>query len=226
LAGNCRANGGSIDLDFSDNALYASSYRRWRSTEEEAMQANRWWRDALVVAGIVALVVASGYLSDVVESVGRLEHRLTFREPSLEKLPATSIATGDGQQKYYTYVPAYSHIYSGGGNPLLLEITLSIRNPDPRVPLQIHTVSYYDSNGGLLQAYLQKPAAIAPMATASYLSPQQEKEGGSGANFVVVWSSEREDAKPIIETVMIGAGSGKQVSFTSRGETLPYPFHQ
>lgn len=188
------------------------------------MQVTRWWRDALVVVGAVALIVAIGYLSDVVESVDRLEHRLAFREPSLEKLPAADITTSNGEQRHYTYVPAYSHIYGGGGNPQLLEITLSIRNPDPQVPLRIHTVNYYDGDGNLVREYLQQPAAIGPMATASYLSPKHEKEGGSGANFVVVWSSERGDARPVIEAVMIGAGSGKQISFTSRGETLPYPF--
>ena len=51
---------------------------------------------------------------------------------------------------------------------------------------------------------------------------KRDESGGSGANFIVEWSSETPVNPPIIESVMIGAQSSQGISFTSRGrEILP-----
>jgi len=119
------------------------------------------------------------------------------------------------------YVPAYSHIYSGNREkPFLLAITVSIRNIDPKNPIQITTVDYYETQGKLLKHYLEKPAALAPLGSLRYIVPEGDKTGGSGANFVVEWKSDKPVNPPIIECVMIGTQSQQGISFTSRGQVI------
>ncbi|MBT8364361.1 MAG: DUF3124 domain-containing protein, partial [Deltaproteobacteria bacterium] len=51
---------------------------------------------------------------------------------------------------------------------------------------------------------------------------EDDKAGGSGANFIVVWKSESQVNPPIIEGVMIGTHSGQGISFVSRGQVNKY----
>lgn len=119
------------------------------------------------------------------------------------------------------YVPAYSHIYSGNREkPFLLTITVSIRNVDPKHPIQITTVSYYETQGKFLKHYVEKPAILAPLGSLRYIVPEGDKTGGSGANFIVEWKSDKPVNLPIVEAVMIGTQSGQGISFTSRGQII------
>lgn len=139
----------------------------------------------------------------------------------LAVLPAQAeeqIALSEGQT---IYVPAYSHIYSGNREkPFLLTITVSIRNVDPKHPIQITTVSYYETQGKLLKQYLEKPATLAPLGSLRHIVPEGDKTGGSGANFIVEWRSDKPVNPPIVEAVMIGTQSGQGISFTSRGQVI------
>ena len=119
------------------------------------------------------------------------------------------------------YVPAYSHIYSGNRErPFLLAVTLSIRNIDPKHPIQITTVDYYETQGRLIKKYLGSPATLAPLESIRYVIPEKDKTGGSGANFLVKWESDGFVNPPIIESIMIGTQSQQGVSFTSRGQEI------
>ncbi len=119
------------------------------------------------------------------------------------------------------YVPAYSHIYSGNREkPFLLTVTVSIRNIDPKNPIHITTVNYYETQGKLLKKYLEKPVALAPLGSLRYIVPEGDKTGGSGANFIVEWKSDQPVNPPIAEAVMIGTQSQQGISFTSRGQVI------
>lgn len=119
------------------------------------------------------------------------------------------------------YVPAYSHIYYGDREKLFsLTVTLSIRNIDPKNQLKITTVDYYETQGKLLQKLLAKPVILAPLESLRYVIPEKDKSGGSGANFIVEWNSDKFVNAPIIESIMIGARSGQGISFTSRGQEI------
>ncbi|MBU0484201.1 MAG: DUF3124 domain-containing protein [Proteobacteria bacterium] len=119
------------------------------------------------------------------------------------------------------YVPAYSHIYIGDRErPLLLTVTLSIRNIDPQNHINIMGVDYYETQGKLLKKFTDKPTTLKPLESLRYVIPQNDKSGGSGANFIVEWKAERLVNPPIIETVMIGAQSQQGISFTSRGRVI------
>lgn len=119
------------------------------------------------------------------------------------------------------YVPAYSHIYHGNKEaPLLLSVTVSIRNVDPEHSITITNVSYYETQGKLIKNYLEKPLVLAPLGSERYVVPQRDTSGGSGANFIVEWKSEQMVNPPITETVMIGTQSQLGISFTSRGQVI------
>ena len=119
------------------------------------------------------------------------------------------------------YAPAYSHIYHGNKEtPLLLSVTLSIRNVDPEQSLTITAIDYYETQGRLLKRYLDAPIVIGPLGSERYIVAQKDTSGGSGANFIVKWEAEKPSNPPIIETVMIGTQSQLGISFTSRGQAI------
>ena len=124
----------------------------------------------------------------------------------------------DGQT---IYVPAYSHIYIGNReHPFLLTVTLSIRNIDPKHRIKITIVDYYETQGKLLKKYIEKPVILNPLESLRYIIPERDKAGGSGANFIVEWKSDKLVNPPIIESIMISTQSGQGVSFTSRGRVI------
>lgn len=119
------------------------------------------------------------------------------------------------------YVPAYSHIYWGNHEtPFLLSVTLSIRNIDPYHSMQIVVVDYYETQGKLLRKFLDKPVSLGPLESLRYVINEKDKSGGSGANFIVEWKSEKPVNPPIIESIMIGTQNQQGLSFTSRGRVI------
>jgi len=128
------------------------------------------------------------------------------------------IGLSDGQ---IVYVPAYSHIYSGNREtPFLLTVTLSIRNIDPNHQIKITIVDYYETQGKRLKKYIDRPAILNPLESLRYVIPEKDKAGGSGANFIVEWKSDKFVNPPIVESIMIGTQSQQGISFTSRGQTI------
>jgi hypothetical protein len=119
------------------------------------------------------------------------------------------------------YVPIYSHIYSGiKARPFDLAATLSIRNTNLKSSIIIVSVKYYDSAGKMIKDYLDGPIKLNALASARYIITEDDKAGGSGANFIVIWQSEKSVNPPIIESVMIGTHSGQGISFVSRGQVI------
>lgn len=119
------------------------------------------------------------------------------------------------------YVAIYSHVYSGNkARPFDLAAILSIRNTDMDHPVTIVSAKYYDTEGKLLQEYLNEPLQLKALASTRYIIKESDKAGGSGANFIVKWESETKVNPPMIEAVMIGTHSGQGISFVSRGRVI------
>ncbi|WP_461211230.1 DUF3124 domain-containing protein [Desulfocurvus sp. DL9XJH121] len=119
------------------------------------------------------------------------------------------------------YVPAYSHIYHGPKNQAyLLTSTLGIHNTNFHKSIVVKSVRYYDSKGMLVSRLLAEPRTLTAMETLELIVPERDDSGGSGANFVVVWSSAEPVNPPLVEAVMIGSASGLGISFTTRGVPL------
>ncbi len=92
---------------------------------------------------------------------------------------AEDIKLSSGQT---VYVPIYSHIYSGvKGRPFDLAATLSIRNTNTKNPITLVSVKYYDSDGKLVEDYLEKPKQISAMVSTRYIITEDNKAGGSRA---------------------------------------------
>lgn len=119
------------------------------------------------------------------------------------------------------YVPAYSHIYSGNKEkPFLLTVTLSVRNIDPKNPIRLMLVDYYETQGKLLKQYVFEPVQLKPLDSQRYIIAEKDESGGSGANFLVEWQSDIPVNPPIVESIMIGAQFQQGISFTSRAREI------
>ena len=120
------------------------------------------------------------------------------------------------------YVPVYSSIYWGfDGNLTDLGITLSIRNVSPRHTLVLHAAKYYDTDGKAVRDYVPAPSTLGPLGTAEFVIQRKDTTGGTGANFLVEWSSAEDMDEPVIEAIMMGQQGNAGVSFTSQGRALP-----
>ena len=118
------------------------------------------------------------------------------------------------------YVPVYSHVYLSGVGKRELATTLSIRNTDPDNPIIVQSVTYYGTDGKLLQHYLNDSHTLAPLATAEFIIDQKDTRGGSGANFIVKWVAEQAVNDPIIEAVMAGISGTQGLSFIRNGHVI------
>ncbi len=115
------------------------------------------------------------------------------------------------------YVPASSHVYSQGGQPLLLEVTLIVRNTDPKTNLTLTRADYYDTKGEQLRRYVTAPRQLTPLQSVSFVVEKTDYKGGSGANFIVEWDADVPIARPVVEATMIGADREYQISFVRDG---------
>ncbi len=121
------------------------------------------------------------------------------------------------------YVPVYSHIYADSrfkDKPFQLTVIISIRNTDTKYSFTLETVDYYDSEGKLLQKYLDNPITIPPLASTRYIVPESDTLGGSGAKFIISWSSTNAVTEPIIEGVMIGTKMQQGISFITDSQII------
>ena len=101
-----------------------------------------------------------------------------------------------------------------------LAATVSIRNTDPKYPITILSIDFYDGDGKLLKKYLEAPIQLNALASTRHVIKESDKSGGSGAKFVIRWSSERNVNAPLIEAVMISTKMQLGISFTSRGKII------
>ncbi len=118
------------------------------------------------------------------------------------------------------YVPIYSNLaYSDGQAMVELSAQLTIRNTDEKHHLVLESVRYFDGSGQFLREELDGPQALGPMATTSFLVRKKDREGGSGANYLVRWRSTAEVSEPLMEAAMADLSSSYALAFTSRGVT-------
>ncbi len=173
--------------------------------------------------GVMVLLVLFFYFD---ARLGKVEERVThlppkaYTPPDLKALAVAELPKELGPQRT-TYVPAYSHIYFDKGRPLLLEVTLSIRNIDPSNSVHLRSVKYYDTEGELKKTYLDEWIRLGPLQTIEFLVERHDSEGGSGANFLVDWKSPSGVSAPWIEAVMVGINGAQAVSFARSGVVLP-----
>lgn len=166
----------------------------------------------LSIFSLLTVIVLVVYLGSLLHSIETIEQQLHHQAQQTEYQSANI----DDSIIKSSYVPAYSHIYADGGQAILLETTLSIRNTDTTKAVQIHSIDYYDTAGNKVKNFLSEAIQLNALSTADFLAEKENTSGGAGANFVIYWSNPNDAAAPIFEAVMVGSGHGKDVSFVSR----------
>jgi len=127
-----------------------------------------------------------------------------------------ALSTGES-----VYVSIYSNVYSGPKKvPFQLAAMLSIRNTDPKYPVTVTKVDYYDNDGKMIDPYIKEPFELGPLASTHFYIREYDKRGGPGANFIVKWRSAARVNHPIIEGIMLGLASGQGLSFTCPGQII------
>lgn len=169
-------------------------------------------------AFFTALVVYAVYLDQRIDTLnhsspGDLAHEEQGRS-DLYHLAANPV---EGQT---VYVPAYSHIYHGKGDPFLLTITLSVRNTSVEREIVVKSVRYFDTKGRMVKSYLTKPVRLPALGTTEVVVTRDDTSGGSGANFLVEWHASQPVTEPIIEAIMIATDSQQGISFARRGSVI------
>lgn len=152
------------------------------------------------------------------DTKGRAMVAVILALTALSLLAGEPPALSDGQT---LYVPVYSHIYFGPKpRTFNLACTLSIRNTDLSSPIVVTSVDYFDTDGKKIKSYVEREMRLGALATKEIYIEEADTKGGSGANFVVRWRSEKPVNPPIVECVMIGVASSQGVSFTTRGQAI------
>ena len=119
------------------------------------------------------------------------------------------------------YVSIYSNVYSGPKKLAFhLAAMLSIRNTDPKYPITILKVDYYDDHGVMIDSYIKEEFELKPLASTHFYIKEYDKRGGPGANFIVKWRSAAKVNQPIIEGIMLGLMSGQGLSFICPGQVI------
>lgn len=121
------------------------------------------------------------------------------------------------------YVPAYSGLYDASESNLTirdLTVMLAVHNPNLEEPIIIETVQYYDMHGQLVKVYVESPLQLAPMATANFVIDQEDRRGGTGANFIVEWGAEAVVHDPIVEAIMMNNWGHQALAFRSPARVI------
>lgn len=182
----------------------------------------------LIVGAAVVIVPVFGFWVYLDRQLNSLRQDLSYRPPSqvgemtmeIDEIPFEPVVS------QVVYVPAYSHIFHQSGKPVLLTITLSVRNTDRRQEVVIKSVKYYDTAGVEVKSYLEKPLRLGPLASTDFVVERRDSSGGSGANFIVEWVAGDEISEPVIEAVMIDTSGNQGISFVRPGtviETMSRP---
>ncbi len=119
------------------------------------------------------------------------------------------------------YLPIYSHIWHGDMTRdgqrarTLVSISVSIRNTDPAKAIRVLSAQYYDTEGKKLKEYVTAPKTIGPMGTYELFVPRGDDSGGSGANFVIRWQSDKPANPPVVQGFHANLPVGRSIAFTT-----------
>lgn len=181
-----------------------------------------WVIGVVVVLCLIPLFIYAFYLEKRIDNF-----QSTLKHSPPQELPADESGRGNLQhletnpvEGQMVYVPAYSHVYQSEGKPLLLTITLSVRNTSREKEIVVKSVRYFDTKGREVNSYLDKPVRLPALGTTEVLIKRNDATGGSGANFLVEWYADQPVTEPIIEAVMVDTTTQQGVSFVCRGSVI------
>ena len=117
-----------------------------------------------------------------------------------------------------TYLPVYSQIYQLHENKTYdLTVTVSLRNISSYDSIFILNADFHNPKGELIRNYFNEPIYLKPLETVAIVIDENDKEGGTGGNFVFDWAVQNEKNLPLFEAVMISTTGQQGLSFLTRG---------
>ena len=117
-----------------------------------------------------------------------------------------------------TYIPVYSQIYQLHEKRTYdLTVTASFRNVSPSDTVYILKADYYNTTGQIIKSYLKKPIFLRPLETIEIVISENDRNGGTGGNFIIDWAAQNELQIPLFEAIMISTKGQQGLSFSSRG---------
>ncbi|MBC8768433.1 DUF3124 domain-containing protein [Arenibacter sp. BSSL-BM3] len=149
------------------------------------------------------------------------EKKLSHLDPINWERKSMALPANDSLIKGSSYLSIYSSIYDGTEKTLHhLTATASMRNVSNTDTIYILKAEYYNTKGDLIRTYFNKPIFLKPLETIEIVIDQDDKYGGTGANFVFDWAVKADNHEPIFEAVMISTTGQQGISFTTRGIKL------
>jgi hypothetical protein len=119
------------------------------------------------------------------------------------------------------YVPAYAYVHiSGKVKAFPLTTTLLFHNTSLDTEVTVSAIKYYDGKGNLVEEYAPSPVRLGPLAALDVPVKKPVMNQGSGACFVVTWTSSKPISPPLAESVMIGATGQQGISYRSTGQVI------
>jgi len=124
------------------------------------------------------------------------------------------------------YLPIYSHVWHGEMSKnvpekTLVSVSVSVRNTDSSKAIRILSAKYFDTQGNGLREYVASPMTIGPMGTYELFVPRSDDTGGSGANFVIRWQSDKPANPPIVQGLHANLTVGRSLTFTTSAVVMP-----
>jgi hypothetical protein len=119
------------------------------------------------------------------------------------------------------YLPVYSNI------PYLIDTTkfdmsafIAIHNTDLYNSITLTRVLYFDQEGKLVNDYLKdQKVKINSLATKDFYVPYED-QSGTGANFLIEWTSDTLVNEPLIESVTTCLKPNNTVAVLSQGKII------
>ena len=128
------------------------------------------------------------------------------------------VSTVDSLVHGSSYLSVYSEIYSlSEKRTYSLTATISIRNISSTDSVYLLSSDYYNTVGELIRTYFNFPILVKPLETLEIVVDEDDKDGGSGANFVFEWAVNKGSHEPLFEAVMISTSGQQGISFTTSG---------
>ena len=119
-----------------------------------------------------------------------------------------------------SYLSVYSQIYNESEHKTYnLTATVSIRNVNSKDTIYIDNAEYFNTRGNAIRKYFKNTVYLAPMETVEIVIEENDKEGGTGANFHFDWRIKPSSNEPLFEAVMISS-FGQGLSFTTQGKRI------
>ena len=160
------------------------------------------------------LVLAMAFVACESEQQISSVHPVNWEARTVSSLPKGSLEIGT------TYLSVYSQIYSDTEHRTHdLTATISMRNTSLKDTAYVIRASYFNTHGELIRTYFDKPIFLSPMETVEIVIDEDDREGGTGANFIFEWHNSSAN-DPLFEAVMISTSGSQGLSFSTQGKRV------